>query len=567
MKEDRSHICIMAALAVNVFYLIVCFAFCGKHYFGAIDDYFMARTLEGVFGDSYNVHLTFVNVLYGYFLLPFYHLFPKVGWYYIGEITEVFVSFSIISFILIKKMGMRWGVTLSFLFILFFARDFYLTIQFTQCSAILGAAGMLLFLYGFGKHQNKKRIVLLGLVFMFWSIIMRREAFLMGLPFFACALLLQIKDDYCSKRFLFVAILILLTGFYGIEKVNQLHYTSPEYHNYMEFQAPRATLGDKLNYNRSLVCDELEEDGFYCEDYNLLTHWTFYDTEIFAVDTLKSIAKRIEKNSHPVKWLSLPNTTLNAMVQSVNKPGLWAFFFFCALVFLSKNGKIVYVWVAFFIMFTLMAYLLYLYRFVYHVETGLWLYATSLSIPFIGKFNKPSKKVFVCFSFILIATILSLFLYSGTFIRDAHTGIIFDSSTISKRQPKYKALFEYVQSSSDCTIFLVDMKTYKLLSYYKSPPYLSEPFGSWKKIVSLGFWTPYFPDIAKHLEKCGVTNPIRDIIFSNVLVINDYRLVDFLERHYYDSVNVQIVKEFENVKIFNYSKIDVDKDENKNTEH
>ena len=467
MKEDRNHLCILVALAINVFYLIICFAFCGKPYFGAVDDYFMARTLEGVFGDSYNVHLTFVNVLYGYFLLPFYHLFPKIGWYYIGEIAEVFVSFSIISFVLIKKMGMRWGIVLSLLFTLFFARDFYLTVQFTLCAAILGASGMLLSLYGIGVQQHKKRIVLLGILLMLWSAIMRREAFLMGVPFFICTLLLQIKDGYYSKHFLFITILILLTGLCGIEKVNQLHYTSPEYHNYMEFQTPRATLGDKSNYDKKLVCDELEEEGFYCEDYNLLANWTFYDTEIFAIDSLKKIAKKIEKNTYPIKWLSLPSILLNAIDQSANKPGLWAFSFFCSLIFLSKKGKITYVWTAFLIMIILMAYLLYLHRFVYHVESGLWLYATTLSIPFIDKFRKPSKQLFTCLFFILIVAISSLFLCSGAFIRSVHSGILFDSSPISKNLPKYRALFEYVQSSSDCTLFLTDMKTYKLFNYYK----------------------------------------------------------------------------------------------------
>ena len=313
----KRHSLLLSIIVINVFFLITCFFFCGQPYFGAVDDYFMARTLEGVFGGSYNVHLTFVNVLYGYFLLPFYHLSPKVGWYYIGEIVEVFVSLSVISFVLIKKLGMRWGIVLSLLFTLFFARDFYLTVQFTLCAAILGASGMLLSLYGIGAQQHKKRIILLGILLMLWSSIMRSAAFLMGLPFFLCALLFQIKSCYANKRLLMVATLATLVSLYGIDKFNQAHCTSPEYHKYMEFQPPRSVLGDKKNYDKDLLCTELEKQNFSCTDYRLLTNWTFYDTEIFAIDTLKRIAQEIEAKTYPVQWTALAGSIPGGVLTDV----------------------------------------------------------------------------------------------------------------------------------------------------------------------------------------------------------------------------------------------------------
>ena len=546
---------VLIALSVNVFYLTVCLALGNFSYFAVADDYFMARTLEGVFGDNYNAHLTFVNVLYGYLLLPLYHLFPKVGWYYVGEIAEVFVSLTVISFVLLKKMGARWGALLSLLFVLFFARDFYLTAQFTQCAALLGAAGMLLFVYGINA-ENKKRYLLGGIILIAWGVVMRKDAVLMGMLFFACALLVQIKAGLRNKILLAASLLALYVGVCGLDKFNQLHYASPEYQNYISFQSPRATLGDKTNYQKDMVCDELEERNFLCEDYLLLNRWTFYDTEVFSIDTLRSIAKVVNKYSYPMQWRTMPKAVLDWLNLSLDKPGLWAFLIFSIILFVSKGGNTRYAWGTLLIMLSLMAYLLYMQRLVYRVESGLWLYATVLSIPFIGPFRPMSIKTFYAAISLIVIGAVSLFAYNGTLIRSTRNGNLWNVAKRAKYiSSERKDLFEYIQSAPENTIFFTNMNTYMTLSNYRNPPYLSESIGSWKKIAPLGYWTPYFPDLAHHLNNVGIKNPIRDLVLDNAFVINEDGLIDFLQNHYYDSVDVQVVRKFDDVKILKYSLI------------
>ena len=64
-------------LSINLFFLGLCLVF-GNLRFGAIDDLFMSGILSGIYGEN-NVHLTFVNALYGYCLLPLYYVFPIIG--------------------------------------------------------------------------------------------------------------------------------------------------------------------------------------------------------------------------------------------------------------------------------------------------------------------------------------------------------------------------------------------------------------------------------------------------------------------------------------------------------
>ena len=136
---------LLISCVINLYFLGLCIIF-GDLRFAAIDDIFMSGILSGIYGNGYNTHLTFVNALYGYCLLPLYHLFPAINWYYIGEMAAVFISLSIIGYIIINKVGEKSGTVLTTTLVALYANDFYLAVQFTQCAAILSAAGMVTFI-------------------------------------------------------------------------------------------------------------------------------------------------------------------------------------------------------------------------------------------------------------------------------------------------------------------------------------------------------------------------------------------------------------------------------------
>ena len=143
----------LISFAINLYFLGLCIIF-GDLRFDAIDDVFMSGILSGIYGDDYNVHLTFVNALYGCCLLPFYHLFPKINWYYIGEMASVFISLTVVGYIIVNKVGEKWGAILTTVFVALCASDFYLAIQFTKCAAMLSATGMLAFIYGLEERVS-----------------------------------------------------------------------------------------------------------------------------------------------------------------------------------------------------------------------------------------------------------------------------------------------------------------------------------------------------------------------------------------------------------------------------
>lgn len=550
---------LLYSFTINLFFLALCLAF-GHLRFSSIDDWFMSGILSGIYGGGYNVHLTFVNAAYGYCLLPLYHLFPKISWYYIGEVSSVFISLLVIVYILIRKIGYQWGTVLAVLLFVLCASDYYLALQFTQCAAILSAAGMLAFIYGAGNIKESGRVtragivpIAIGVVLLWWGSCMRWPAFLMGMPFFAVALLMHAKRLWSVKAVVAIGLVAILAGVWGFHEFNRYHYSSPEYKKYMDFQRPRALLGDGLNYNQQAVGEDLEEQGFSFKDYALLTDWIFYDSEVFAPESISVVTDAINRHYYKIPFRTLPMAILRSMRTSADRPAFMAWLLFSLALFAFNPRKNLWVWASLGIMFAMMAYLLYLQRLVYRVEMGMWFYAAILTIPLLKERFQIPRIVSVGLVTVLALATLFSFAITGPQVRSTNTGEIVPFLNEDADTADFKGLFAFMDSVPDSTVFVAKMNSYMRISRQKNPPYLTEPQGSWEQLISFGYWTPYFPDVEAAFHKRGIQNPIKDLVRDNVFVIDEPYLVDFLERHHYEKVKIDTVRNFNGMVIYKYS--------------
>ena len=552
------------SVIINLFFLALCLIF-GDLKFGAIDDYFMAARLTGALGTDYNPHLIFVNAIYGYALLPLYHLFPQIGWYYIGEIFAVFLSFTVIGFVLLQRCGERWGAILAALFTALFASDFYLVVQFTQCASILSAAGMLLFAYGiisldyYSPNEARNDVLrktqatvpfFLGIILMLWGSVMRWQAFLMGLPFFCLGLLFILRECWNAKIYVIASLAILFAGAFSTHTFDQKIYQSPAYEAFNKFQGPRVTLGDNRNYNQNAVYEDVEELGLSGKDYHMLTEWTLYDTEVFSVDSLKQYTDIIPpyRDDNPAQ--SIPRNILKAHSHSLHAPLFWVWFIVCIIVYATNQKKFLYLWASLILVLALMAYLLAMGRLVYRVESGFWLYAATLAIPLFGHFTKdlPKKISYIILGVIAITNIV-VYTTSGKIVHDPSSG---EMRTLAiKDSTDYTQVFYYIDSQPD-KMFLLSMNAFMRFSHHRNPPYLATPVGTYRNTISFGYWTPYLPEVTEALAEYGISNPIKDVVLDNVIVLNEPSLADFLQRHYYDSIAVDTLKSIGEMTFFKY---------------
>lgn len=549
--------------AINLFFLALCLIF-GDLKFGAIDDYFMAARLTGALGTDYNPHLIFVNAIYGYALLPLYHLFPKIGWYYIGEMFSVFLSFTVIGYVLLQRCGERWGAVLAALFTALFASDFYLVVQFTQCASILSAAGMLLFAYGVvkpsstdchapnGARNDIKKTVpfALGVLLMLWGSVMRWQAFLMGMPFFCLGMLFIFKDCWKVKWRVIAGLAILFVGAFAIHSWDQKIYQAPEYADFVKFQGPRVTFGDNSNYNQNAVYEDAEELGLSGKDMHMLTEWVLYDTEVYSVDSLARYASLISPYRDKNEVRLIPKNLLNALAHSLRSPLFWVWFAFCIIVYCTQRRKFLYLWSSLALILALLAYLLAMGRLVYRVESGFWLYAAVLAVPLFGRFTLDIPRK-LAYSILAIIAVANVFIYatSGEMVRDPSSGAM--RTLAIEDTTDYTQVFDYIDSQPD-KMFLLSMNAFMRFSHHRNPPYLAEPIGQYRRTVSFGYWTPYLPEVTDALNDFGVTNPIKDVVHDNVIVLNEPHLVDFLQRHYYDSVTADTLKEIGEMTFLKY---------------
>lgn len=537
----KTHKDFFLAFFLNILFLFICILF-GELRYGAMDDYFMAAVLSGAHGTDYNVHMYFVNALYGYALLPLYHLFPEIGWYYIGEMFGVFVSFTIITYILLKKLGQNWGAVFASLLIAFFSKDFYLNVQFTQCAAIYAASGMLAFIWGVTERRNC--MTSLGCFMVLWGSIMRWDAFFMGLPFLGVAALIQYKDCIANFKRILIFAGIAIAAIYGAKSFDKSLYETPEYRPYKEIQGPRAALGDGHDYDVEAVIADLKADGKSVEDYGMLTQWKFYDTEVFCADSMRMFANYTyrHKNKFPVN--KIPAKLMGLLSNSAGHYLCWIFFVFGIIILATNPKRGLYPWTALAVTLAMLGYLLSINRVVTRVENGFWIYASLLAIPQFGNLPKFNRQKIVTAAIFAIVAI----------------GSAYNISQIPpqvKKQDSYNKAFEFVKNNPD-KIFLLSMPQYAAFANHKLPPYLAEPIGGFRRTISYGYWTPYLPDITKTLKEHGITNPLKEIVNDNVIVVGDRYLGEFVQRHYYDSVKVDLIKSINNINFFKYSVVNID---------
>ena len=241
---------------------------------------------------------------------------------------------------------------------------------------------------------------------------------------------------------------------------------------------------------------------------------------------------------------------MNALGKALRSPLFWTWFILCLLIYATNRKRYMYLWFSLTVVLALVAYLLAMGRLVYRVESGFWLYAAVLAVPLFGRFtlNIPHK---LAYSILAIIAAANIFIYatSGEMVRDPSSGAM--RTLAIEDTTDYTQVFEYIENQPD-KMFLLSMNAFMRFSHHRNPPYLAEPIGQYRRTVSFGYWTPYLPEVTEALADFGVKNPMKDVVHDNVIVLNEPHLVDFLQRHYYDSVAVDTLKEIGEMTFLKY---------------
>jgi hypothetical protein len=515
----------------------------------------MSSILTGAYCSKQDVHLFFVNSVYAYFLKPFYWFLPKIGWYFIFELAGTFFAFTTLSYFVLRKINNKWGVLLASLILAALSPDFYFQLSFTQCATIYTAAGIVSF--SLGLSENKKKFLAFGGLFLLAGSIMRFEGFLLGMPIFGLLLAVQFYEKRRISLIAVIALCLTFVSIWGVKEHDRSLYSEGDYKYYADYQPLRAYFSDGAFYDKESTFDELEERGKSGLDFYLLKAWMFYDTEVLQIDSLKAIKNVAQNNLYKPN----PKRMLAAFFLSISNALMrcsgWCWVLICSLLMLSSSRKAnLYPWVSLCFIAVCIGYLLLVNRLVYHVESGVWLYAVISSIPFFAKEKFAFNTVLMKNEkFVLFGTVVLVIIFAFMGISSQVTLKKSFSLIETPQMPKdWSDFVNYTQKHQD-DVFLLSFERYKSLGTYKNPAYLAIEPGSWNNIFSWGYWNIHLPGMKEELKKRGVTNPVHDVVHDNVYVLEDddaLFLDSFYPFHYHTSLLVDTVQVFGKLHLIKY---------------
>ena len=540
----------VSALCLNLLFLLLCLGVGGIH-FGSLDDFFMSAVVTGAYGGDFDPHTLFVNGAYAYFLKPFYGICSALNWYFIFELMSAFASFTVFVYFMLSQAGGRLGLVLSVFLLACLAPDFYLQAAFTQCAAAATAAAILLFYFGNG--ERRKAWIVLGGLFFVAGIIFRKEGFLLGVPFLVTILALNVFETRKIMKTTIAVFVICLCAYQTLQNFNNSLFDNEGYSYYREYQWSRAIFGDGDNYDVDAAFDELEERQMQGRDFRYLRSWIFYDTEVFSLDSLKRMASVVQRNRYEVNPAKMPVALFLVVAKSFFKANAWCWIVLCFMLFffVPKRANW-YTWGSLALLCLCMGYLLYVNRVVYHVESGIWLYAIVCAIPMMQKGSFEDKKNIDKLPYLIGIMALGSLVLALSGLRGADNNrMFFGTPQMSKEWNEFN---QYMQAHAD-DVFLLYFNDYKYLANYRAPHYGATAPGSWGNIIPLGYWNMNLPGMQKEMRIRGVQNPIRDIVRDNVYVLETdtlHRFNRFYRVHYHDSVSLRTVKEFGNLHLVKY---------------
>lgn len=541
---------LIVAIALNFAFVLLSIFVCGEHY-SSLDDYFMHSVLTGAYGSKYDVHMYFVNAMYGYLLMPFYVLFPTFGWYSFFETMAVFLSFTAICYVLLKRCGRKLGLALSVLVLVCVSPDFYFHVAFTQCAGVLTATGI--FLFAIGSEERRIRYLVVSCLFLVGGVIFRDSMFLLGMPTLAAILFFSLLRTRRIWKATIIALLAVFCAYEGLVKFNAVHFKSDGYDYYAAYQSVRSYFGDGAFYDGDALSAELDERGIGSHNYRYLRAWYFYDNNVFHLDSMKNLINIAERYHYKPNYVKMPLAILKEIADSLLCGSVWCWALIClALIFFSNRKNWWVPWFSFVLIGIPYTYLILVNRVVGHVTSGIWIFVVLFVLFFVDKNDFLEKKQTKSFLQIIFLVCLASSVICAT-------NVVFDktsknSSVEADKGSDWAGFLQYARQH-DGDVFLLPFLRYKEMADCIANTREAIVPGSLDNIHSTGYWNIHLPAIDRELKKRGVTNIFRDIKKDNVFVLGDGEAMSFIpfySDHYHEKLSIDTLRYFGNMPLLKY---------------
>lgn len=540
---------ISVALISNLLILGAMVAFM-RPSFETNDDIVFAELGSGLRGVK-DAHLVFQNYGLGMIYRLLYGVTGRLPWYTIVQYMILFAAFTVVTYVLISRLGEISGLCLFVILACGFGYEGYIHLQFTKTAGIAAAAAVFLLLYLLEQEKYSWWGIAGGILLAVIAYMYREDQFWASCGLMAGAGLLFLFDlrKYRNKKLrrLGICVLtfgVLLLSVFGVDRWDSSKYRSAEWKEYQEFNQLRSELLDYGFPDYDSNQEIYEELGISREAYELYKSWNFNDTEKFDTEVMKKLVDLKQKRPLTIRTVT---AFLRRFPSDLLRMPMFYFFAVFAVLWLLCGKKdvcsVISVLAECLLLVAVYFYLYYQGRYmVNRVDVGLWFSAclVMLWIFSSGEVRHMNTKVSVLLCMICVAL--------GQFMM--YTDWRLATSSIPEARVSQRAVLETIGTDKEHTYLAKSGMLSEIVCY---GPFDRMPENLLDNVYWFGGWECRTPGYTRAMEVHGIINPYRDVVNNeNVYLVDDNidLTLKYIRQYYAENAEAVFVKTIGNVDVY-----------------
>ena len=540
---------ISVALISNLLILGVMVAFM-RPSFETNDDIVFAELGSGLRGVK-DAHLVFQNYGLGMIYRLLYGVTGRLPWYTIVQYMILFAAFTVVTYVLISRLGEISGLCLFVILACGFGYEGYIHLQFTKTAGIAAAAAVFLLLYLLEQEKYSWWGIAGGILLAVIAYMYREDQFWASCGLMAGAGLLFLFDlrKYRNKKLrrLGICVLtfgVLLLSVFGVDRWDSSKYRSAEWKEYQEFNQLRSELLDYGFPDYDSNQEIYEELGISREAYELYKSWNFNDTEKFDTEVMKKLVDLKQKRPLAIRTVT---AFLRRFPSDLLRMPMFYFFAVFAVLWILCGKKdvcsVISVLAECLLLVAVYFYLYYQGRYmVNRVDVGLWFSAclVMLWIFSSGEVRHMNTKVSVLLC--MICVVLGQFMM--------YTDWRLATSSIPEARVSQRAVLETIGTDKEHTYLAKSGMLSEIVCY---GPFDRMPENLLDNVYWFGGWECRTPGYTRAMEVHGIINPYRDVVNNeNVYLVDDNidLTLKYIRQYYAENAEAVFVKTIGNVDVY-----------------
>lgn len=514
------------------------------------DDIVFAELGSGLRGVK-DAHLVFQNYGLGMIYRLLYGVTGRLPWYTIVQYMILFAAFTVVTYVLISRLGEISGLCLFVILACGFGYEGYIHLQFTKTAGIAAAAAVFLLLYLLEQEKYSWWGIAGGILLAVIAYMYREDQFWASCGLMAGAGLLFLFDlrKYRNKKLrrLGICVLtfgVLLLSVFGVDRWDSSKYRSAEWKEYQEFNQLRSELLDYGFPDYDSNQEIYEELGISREAYELYKSWNFNDTEKFDTEVMKKLVDLKQKRSLTIRTVT---AFIRRFPSDLLRMPMFYFFAVFALFWILCGKKdvcsVISVLAECLLLVAVYFYLYYQGRYmVNRVDVGLWFSAclVMLWIFSSGEVRYMNTKVSVLLC--MICVVLGQFMM----YKDWRLA----TSSIPEARVSQRAVLETIGTDKEHTYLAKSGMLSEIVCY---GPFDRMPENLLDNVYWFGGWECRTPGYTRAMEAHGIINPYRDVVNNETIYLVDENIdltLKYIRQYYAENAEAVFVKTIGNVDVY-----------------